>query len=96
MPPKLNHEKFLQNAHKKHGDTYEYPEEVIDRETPIHIICKFHGKFKQAPFNHFRSGCPKCSGNVKKTFEDFFSGVVEEREKMKNPLGMILTSINRS
>lgn len=77
MPPKLNHEKFLQNAHKKHGDTYEYPEEIIDRETPIHIICKFHGEFKQAPFNHFRSGCPKCSGNVKKTFEDFSKELLE-------------------
>jgi len=78
MPiPKLTHAKFLQNAHKKHGDTYEYPEEIIDRETPIPIICKFHGEFKQAPFNHFRSGCPKCSGNVKKTFEDFSKELLE-------------------
>lgn len=77
MPAKMNYESFVANGRKKHGDKYEYPGEFIDINTETEILCRTHGIFKQKPYNHFRSGCPQCAGNVKKSFEDFQKEVLE-------------------
>lgn len=47
--------------------------------TPIAITCKIHGVFWQVPYNHTQGvGCPKCSGNIKRTTEEF----ILEAEKL--------------
>jgi len=55
---------FIQKAKQKHGNKYDYSKvKYIDWKTKVIIVCPIHGKFLQAPNNHYRSGCPKC-GNV--------------------------------
>jgi len=58
----LTHSQFVSKARDVHGDRYEYPEEYVNNQIPITIICKIHGLFKQIPNNHTcgKQGCPKC------------------------------------
>ena len=54
---------FIKNAHKIHGDKYDYSKSVyINSIKSIIIICKEHGDFSQRPNNHIIKGygCPKC------------------------------------
>ncbi len=46
-----------------HGNRYDYSKvKYIDSKTPLIIICKIHGKFKQTSVDHMRTqGCKKCS-----------------------------------
>jgi len=65
---KLTSQTFIENAKQMHGDRYDYSKvEYINSDTPVLIICKEHGDFKQIPDFHVnrKSGCPKCSNNVK-------------------------------
>ena len=59
---RLTTEEFIKKAQAKHGDKYDYS--LVDyqtSETPIRIICKIHGEFKQIPHTHlYGCGCPKC------------------------------------
>lgn len=60
---KLNINVFLSNAHKIHGNLYDYSQSVYNGcKIKIKIICKKHGIFLQTPQNHITSkqGCPKC------------------------------------
>lgn len=46
----------------------------IDRNTPVEIMCFIcNESFFQRPHNHIqqKQGCPPCSGNVRKTTEDY-------------------------
>lgn len=57
------HEKFLQEAHKKHGDKFEYLSLYKGMERKIEIKCKeCKHEFKTNAYNHARggTGCPKC------------------------------------
>ena len=56
-----------------HNDKYDYSMvEYIDLRTPVKIICKEHGVFKQMPQTHLIGcGCQKCSGNNKLNKEKF-------------------------
>lgn len=45
-----------------HGDRYDYSEvEYVNRDTPVTIICRIHGRFEQCAHNHWNGcQCPKC------------------------------------
>ena len=70
---------FIQKAHKIHGDKYDYCKvEYVNNNTKVFIICPIHGEFWQTPNHHLSGqGCPKCSGNVKKTTEQFIAKAKE-------------------
>lgn len=57
---------FLRKSRKVHADKYDYSlSQYTDWKTPLVIICKAHGAFKQRPHDHyFGKGCPKCSESV--------------------------------
>lgn len=63
---KMNNTEFIEKSKLVHGDLYSY--ENIDyknNSTPIDIICKKHGVFKQTPAKHLISrGCSECGGSV--------------------------------
>jgi hypothetical protein len=54
---------FVAAARKVHGRRYIYTGAVYkNRSTPLVIICRKHGQFRQMPMNHLKgSGCPKCA-----------------------------------
>lgn len=56
-------EYFLQEAHKVHGDRYDYSKtKYHGAGIKVCIICKNHGEFWQLPSNHLKGhGCIKCS-----------------------------------
>lgn len=75
-------EQFIEEAKEKHGNRYDYS--LVEYKGSHHnicIICKEHGEFWQLPIHHLKgSNCSKCSGNNKKTTEDF----IEESNKIHN------------
>ena len=66
-------ESFIKKAKEIHGDKYNYDRvDYKDSNTRITIICPVHGEFEQIPARHLQGqGCPKCSGNIKLTTEEF-------------------------
>lgn len=54
--------KFIEDCTKKHGNTYDYSKVTYSKcDSPIIILCRKHGEFKQAANAHRRGqGCPKC------------------------------------
>ena len=67
-------EEFIENAKKVHGDKYDYSKvNYINGQVKVCIICPEHGEFWQAPNKHIlrKQGCPHCSGNARKTLEEF-------------------------
>jgi very-short-patch-repair endonuclease len=73
MWKKLTKSEVLNKFYCVHSDDYDYS--LMDykgTKVKINIICPIHGLFSQTPANHFIGrGCPKCSGNDKKTTNDF-------------------------
>ena len=68
----LNTELVINKFKNVHGERYEYSKvNYINNYTPVIIICKKHGEFKQSPANHFKGkNCILCSYEdikVKKT-----------------------------
>jgi len=55
-----------------HGVKFDYSNvEYKNNSSPIKIICKTHGEFKQTPAVHLRgNGCSSCSGKSKHTTEE--------------------------
>jgi len=56
-------DEWLYMAKKQHGDKFDYSKvDYINLNTPVKIICKEHGDFKQSPNTHLISdyACPKC------------------------------------
>jgi len=67
-------DEVVARARQVHGDTYEYPSQVyVNSSTPFTIICHVHGAFQQRYDTHIHqmSGCPKCYGSFKRTFDEF-------------------------
>ena len=67
-------EQFIEEAHKVHGDKYDYSKVVyINSVTKVCIICPEHGEFWVRPSDHIHChiGCHKCSGCYKNTREEF-------------------------
>ena len=60
--PTLTTTQFITKSKIIHKETYDYTEtEYINTHTPVIIICKIHGKFKQTPISHLSGhGCQKC------------------------------------
>jgi hypothetical protein len=57
----MTHEEFIERANKAHNNIYSYPEQYVNIETPIKIICPTHGEFYQRPNNHLKGhGCFYC------------------------------------
>ena len=66
-------DEFLSEAYAIHENKYDYSKVIYkNRNRKILIICKEHGEFSQAPYHHLEgAGCPKCSGVMKHTSEEF-------------------------
>ena len=58
-----NTEDFLRKSKIVHNELYNYSKtKYVDYKTPVTIICRNHGEFKQLPNVHLRgSGCPICN-----------------------------------
>lgn len=60
---KLTTEEFVKEAKTVHGDKYDYSKTIyINNVTPLIIICREHGEFRQSPARH-KSGsiCSECA-----------------------------------
>lgn len=74
-------ETFIEQARKVHGDTYDYSKvSYVNNQTPVDIICRTHGVFKQRPSGHInqKAGCKKCAlerqaNNQRSTADAFIS-----------------------
>jgi hypothetical protein len=68
MTVRLTHEQFVIKANKIHSNKYSYPEEYINMDTKINILCQIHGAFEQKPGNHLNGcGCKTCADIKKRT-----------------------------
>ena len=78
----MDNETFIKRASEIHNGKYNYTKtEYKNNHTKVCIICPEHGEFWQIPSNHLNgSGCPKCSGKIRKTNETF----KEEATKIHN------------
>ncbi|NTW31486.1 MAG: zinc-ribbon domain-containing protein, partial [Bacteroidetes bacterium] len=71
---------FIEKATAVHGDQYDYSKIIhVYASEKVIIICKKHNyEFSQRPHDHLRgSGCPICSGKMKKTAEEFIRAARE-------------------
>ena len=75
MGKKLTKDEFIKKANKIHKDKYDYSKvDYVNSNTKVCIICHEHGEFWQKPSHHLSGhGCAKCTGNARKTTEDFFT-----------------------
>ena len=64
-------EKFIEQAIKVHGNTYDYSKTVyVNSHHLVSIICPIHGEFQQKPTYHLDGcGCQQC-GMIKSHYED--------------------------
>ena len=71
--------KFIEKAGKIHGDKYDYSKvDYKNNSTKVCIICPNHGEFYQTPKDHLEGrGCPRCSGVLKLTTEEFIKRAKE-------------------
>jgi hypothetical protein len=55
-------ENFIKKSQQIHGNRYNYEKSVyVNKQTPVIIICDFHGDFLQTPPLHYGgAGCYKC------------------------------------
>lgn len=57
------HETFVSEGLEVYGEKYKYPDQYINKHTPINIWCTIHKKcFLQRPNDHIHGGqgCPEC------------------------------------
>lgn len=80
MPKKLTKIEIINRAHEVHGYKYIYDKmEYVNTKTKVCITCPIHGDFWQKIGHHLEGcGCPKCSGNVKFTNDNF----IKEAQKV--------------
>ena len=63
MSKRKTKEQFIEEAHKVHGDKYDYSKvEYKGVDTKVCIICPIHGEFWQTPYHHVNNkyGCKLC------------------------------------
>lgn len=62
MGKKLSTQDFVKRAEETHGKVYDYSLVNYDTShTKVTIVCRIHGEFSQAPFNHLNGhGCSDC------------------------------------
>ena len=71
---RLNSENFIEKAKEIHGDKYLYNKVIYTgSKEKVEIVCPTHGSFWVTPNHHItsKSGCPACSGCVKKSNKQF-------------------------
>lgn len=73
--PKTSND-FLKTFKQIHGTRYDYSLSVFGNiDTPITIVCKTHGIFKQSPYAHLRGRgcllCPKLTHGLRSNVTDF-------------------------
>lgn len=80
MPTRKTTERFIEESIKIHGNLYDYSGvEYINTHEHVKIICSCGFEFYQAPVHHLHgSGCPKCSGKMRKTTEEFIKQAIEK------------------
>lgn len=63
---RLTTREFIERSEKIHGNRYDYNRvKYKNMSSPVVIICKNHGEFKQLPSNHIKGrGCRKCSDDI--------------------------------
>lgn len=68
MRPRLTLEEFVRRSELVHGDECDYSQvEYANVKTPVDIVCKKHGLFRQAPEQHMLGhGCPVCAKEKRK------------------------------
>jgi len=74
MPKKAKTlDQFIKESENIHEGKYNYSKFIyVNCSIKGIIICEKHGEFSQSPSNHLAgNGCPKCSGKIKKTLEEF-------------------------
>lgn len=59
---------FIKKAKLVHSDKYDYYKtNYVNSATKVIIVCKEHGAFEQASYNHLRGqNCPICSPKGRK------------------------------
>ncbi len=64
---------FREKGDKVHDFRYDYTKvDYVNNNTPVIIICKEHGEFKQLPNNHLAGqNCSKCSDRYTMSEEEF-------------------------
>lgn len=84
-------DKLLIDFKKTHGDRYDYSlvdGTYINTYTPVEIICKIHGIFKQIPRDHIHgNNCPKCNESKGEQFIENFlitNNIIFEKQKIFN------------
>lgn len=77
MAKKITNESVIKKCKAIHGDKYDYSNlDYVDSKTPLTIICKEHGEFRQLLCNHLKGcGCPKCGGNNRMKTEEYVSRI---------------------
>lgn len=70
---RITKEVFLERAHKKHGNRYDYSKvDYIRADEPVCIICPIHGEFWQKPQLHMIGhGCQTCFATPRSNTEEF-------------------------
>lgn len=72
MTKKTTNADFLKRSIVKHNNKYTYPEEFIDYDCDIVVMCPVHGKFKVNSGRHMNGqGCIKCSKCYRRTQSEF-------------------------
>lgn len=73
---------YLTRAEKIHKEKYDYSlvKEIKTNKDYIDIICPIHGIFNQVVSCHVnaRQGCPRCSGNFKKSEQEVLKAIEEK------------------
>lgn len=61
--PKVDTKVFIERARQIHGDRFSYERvNYSNNSTPVEIVCRLHGVFKQQPSTHLLGyNCPRCS-----------------------------------
>lgn len=91
-------ERFIAEAIAFHGNKYNY-DKVIYKGAYVNVIifCPKlgHGDFPQAPGNHLRCGCPKCSNNYRMSHDEFIEIVKKKHGDKYDYTDMAYNGIKR-
>ncbi|WYC18263.1 hypothetical protein [Citrobacter phage vB_CfrS_K1M] len=93
---KVTQEQFIINAMKVHGARYRYNDVIyIKSSLKVVINCTLHGPFQQTPNSHLNgSGCPSCSGNKKKSNQEFIAAAIKIHGNKYDYSRAVYTSIH--
>jgi hypothetical protein len=91
---------FIRCAREVHGHKYIYTKvKYKNSRTPIIIICRKHGEFRQRPKDHlYGKGCRKCYGGISKKANkwlDQFEGIKREKPIKAGKTTYVVDGIDR-